>query len=50
MVKRACSAMAQEISESSEVVLRILRDRRVIADVAKRLGVGMSPLAVLCGL
>lgn len=49
MVKPACSAMAQEISESSDVVLRILRERRVIADVAKRLGVGMSPLAVLCG-
>src|SRR6516165_8091319 len=49
MVKRACSAMAQEISESSDVVLRILRERRVIADVAKRLDVGMSPLAVLCG-
>ena len=49
MDEPAPSAMAREICESPDVVSRIARDRRVIADVAKRLDVGTSPLVVMCG-
>jgi glutamine---fructose-6-phosphate transaminase (isomerizing) len=43
------SAMAREACESADVVARIVRNRRTIADVAKRLDIGTAPLAVLCG-
>src|SRR6516162_6750928 len=49
MVEPASSAMAREIFERPDVVARILRNRRAIADVAKRLDMGNVPLAVLCG-
>jgi glucosamine--fructose-6-phosphate aminotransferase (isomerizing) len=49
MVEPALSAMAREICESPDVVARIVGDCRAIADVAKRLDIGTSPLVVLCG-
>ena len=49
MVEPVSSAMAREIGESPDVVSRILRNRRAVADVAKRLDVGSVPIAVLCG-
>ena len=49
MVEPVSSAMAKEIGESPDVVSRIVRNRRTIADVAKRLDVGSVPIAVLCG-
>src|SRR5579871_4454522 len=49
MVEPVSSAMAREICESPDVVLRIVRNRRAIVDVAKRLDVGSMPIAVLCG-
>src|SRR6201987_5584692 len=49
MVEPVTSAMAKEIGESRAVVSRIIRNRRAIADVAKRLDVGSVPIAVLCG-
>ena len=49
MVELVSSAMAREICESPDVVSRIVRNRRAIADVAKRLDMGGVPLAVLCG-
>src|SRR5215469_4510263 len=49
MVAPVSSAMAREICESPDVVSRIVRNRRAIADVAKRLDMGSVPLAVLCG-
>jgi glucosamine--fructose-6-phosphate aminotransferase (isomerizing) len=41
--------MAREICESADVVARIVRDRAAISEIAKRLDIGTSPLAVLCG-
>jgi glucosamine--fructose-6-phosphate aminotransferase (isomerizing) len=49
MVEPVLSAMAREIGESPDVVSRIIRNRRAVADVAKRLDVGSVPIAVLCG-
>jgi glutamine---fructose-6-phosphate transaminase (isomerizing) len=49
MVEPVTSAMAKEIGESPDVVSRIVRNRRTIADVARRLDVGSVPIAVLCG-
>jgi glutamine---fructose-6-phosphate transaminase (isomerizing) len=49
MVELVSSAMAREICESPDVVSRIVRNRRAIADVAKRLDMDGVPLAVLCG-
>jgi glutamine---fructose-6-phosphate transaminase (isomerizing) len=49
MIEPASSAMAREIAESADAVSRIVQDRRAIADIARRLDVGTSPLAVLCG-
>jgi glutamine---fructose-6-phosphate transaminase (isomerizing) len=49
MVEIVSSAMAREICESPDVVSRIVRNRRAIADVAKRLDMDGVPLAVLCG-
>src|SRR6201987_5409446 len=49
MVEPASSAMDREIGESADAVSRIVRDRSAIADIAKCLDVGTSPLAVLCG-
>lgn len=49
MVESASSAMAKEICESPDVASHIIRNRRAIADVAKRLDMGSVPLAVLCG-
>ena len=43
------SAMAREICESADVVSQILRRRDSLAEVARRLDVGTSPLVVLCG-
>lgn len=45
----AASAMAREICESADVVSRIVRNRRAIADIANRLDIGAAPLGVLCG-
>jgi glucosamine--fructose-6-phosphate aminotransferase (isomerizing) len=45
----ASSAMARETCESADVVSQILRRRHALAEVARRLDVGASPLAVLCG-
>ena len=45
----APSAMAREIRESADVVSQILRRRGSLAEVARRLDVGTSPLVVLCG-
>jgi glucosamine--fructose-6-phosphate aminotransferase (isomerizing) len=41
--------MANEIGESADVVSRIVRDRRAIAEIAQRLKIGSAPLCVLCG-
>jgi glucosamine--fructose-6-phosphate aminotransferase (isomerizing) len=41
--------MACEIRESADVVARVAVDRRAIAEVARRLDIGTSPLAVICG-
>jgi glutamine---fructose-6-phosphate transaminase (isomerizing) len=49
MVELVSSAMAKEICESPHVVSRIVRNRRAIAEVAKRLDMAGVPLAVLCG-
>lgn len=49
MADAASSAMARETCESADVVARILRNRRAIADIAKCLDVAAAPLAVLCG-
>ena len=45
----APSAMAREICESADVVSQIMRRRGALAEVARRLDVGTSPLVVLCG-
>ena len=42
----APSAMAREICESADVVSQILRRRGALAEVARRLDVGTSPLVV----
>jgi glutamine---fructose-6-phosphate transaminase (isomerizing) len=49
MADLSSSAMDREICESADVVARIVRDRPAISDIAKRLDIGTSPLAVLCG-
>ena len=49
MVESVHSAMAQEISESPDVASRIVSNRGVIVDLARRLSIGAAPLAVLCG-
>ena len=49
MADSASSAMAREICESADVVSRIIRNRRAIADVAKHLDIAAAPLGVLCG-
>jgi len=49
MAQSGSSAMALEISESAEVVSRIVRDRHAIAEVARCLDIGAAPVAVLCG-
>jgi glucosamine--fructose-6-phosphate aminotransferase (isomerizing) len=49
MLEPVSSAMATEISESPDVVSRIVGNRRAIADVARRLDVSSVPIAVLCG-
>jgi glutamine---fructose-6-phosphate transaminase (isomerizing) len=49
MADSASSAMAREIYESANVVSRIVRSRRAIADVAKCLDIAAAPLGVLCG-
>jgi glutamine---fructose-6-phosphate transaminase (isomerizing) len=49
MVQSACSAMEREIHESADVVSRIVRNRRAIAEVARHLDIGVAPLVVLCG-
>lgn len=49
MVEIAPSAMAQEIGESAAVVSRLVRNRPAIAEIAGRLDIGGTPLAVLCG-
>jgi glucosamine--fructose-6-phosphate aminotransferase (isomerizing) len=41
--------MASEIGESADVVSRIVRNRRAIAEIAKRVRIGSAPLCVLCG-
>ena len=41
--------MAREIRESADVVARIAVDRHAIAEVARRLEIGTSPLVVICG-
>ena len=43
------SAMASEIGESADVVSRIVRNRRGLAEIAKGLRIGCAPLCVLCG-
>lgn len=49
MVEIAPSAMAQEIGESADVVARLVGNRPAIADIAGRLDIERTPLAVLCG-
>jgi glucosamine--fructose-6-phosphate aminotransferase (isomerizing) len=49
MAEVAATAMAREIAESAEVVARMVRDRAVLAEVARRIDVGAARLAVLCG-
>src|SRR5437868_11282657 len=49
MVQPACSAMGREICESADVVARIVRNRRAVAEIAGRLDIGAAPLVVLCG-
>ena len=49
MADSASSAMARETCESADVVSRILRNRMVIADIARHLDIAAAPLAVLCG-
>ncbi len=49
MTESGSSTMAREICESADVVSRLIRNRRAIADVAKRLNIGAAPLGVLCG-
>ena len=49
MVQPACSAMGREICESADVVARIVRNRRAVAEIAARLDIGAAPLVVLCG-
>jgi glucosamine--fructose-6-phosphate aminotransferase (isomerizing) len=41
--------MASEIGESADVVSRIVRNRRTIAEIAQRVRIGSAPLCVLCG-
>jgi glucosamine--fructose-6-phosphate aminotransferase (isomerizing) len=41
--------MAQEIGESADVVSRIVENRQIIIEIARRLDIGAAPLAVLCG-
>src|SRR6201993_5125861 len=41
--------MASEIGESADVVSRIVRNRRDMAEIAQGLRVDSAPLAVLCG-
>jgi glucosamine--fructose-6-phosphate aminotransferase (isomerizing) len=41
--------MASEIGESADVVSRIVRNRRTIAEIAQQLRIGSAPLCVLCG-
>ena len=43
------SAMASEIGESADVVSRIVRSRRTIAEIAQHVRIGSAPLCVLCG-
>jgi glucosamine--fructose-6-phosphate aminotransferase (isomerizing) len=43
------SAMASEIGESADVVSRIVRNRRGMAEIAQRLRIDSAPLCVLCG-
>ena len=45
----ATSAMASEIGESADVVSRIVRNRRDMAEIAQSLRIGSAPLCVLCG-
>jgi glucosamine--fructose-6-phosphate aminotransferase (isomerizing) len=49
MAQSNSSAMALEVRESPDVVSRIVRDRRAIAEVARCLDIGAAPVAVLCG-
>jgi glutamine---fructose-6-phosphate transaminase (isomerizing) len=49
MAKSGPSAMAQEIGESADVVSRIVENRQIIIEIARRLDIGAAPLAVLCG-
>src|ERR1700756_2939680 len=41
--------MASEIGESADVVSRTVRNRRGMAEIAKRLRLHSAPLCVLCG-
>jgi glucosamine--fructose-6-phosphate aminotransferase (isomerizing) len=41
--------MASEIGESADVVSRIVRNRRDMAEIAQLLRIGSAPLCVLCG-
>ena len=43
------SAMESEIGESADVVSRIVRNRRGMAEIAQGLRIGSAPLCVLCG-
>jgi glucosamine--fructose-6-phosphate aminotransferase (isomerizing) len=43
------SAMASEIGESADVVSRIVRNRRTMAEIAQHLRIGSAPLCVFCG-
>ena len=47
MVQSACSAMEREIHESADVVSRIVRNRRAIAEVARHLDIGVAPLVAV---
>ena len=49
MADSASSAMARETCESADVAARILSRRQAIAEIAGRLDIGATPLAVLCG-
>src|SRR5437762_9671550 len=41
--------MASEIGESADVVAKIVRSRPATRDIAQRIGIGSTPLCVVCG-
>jgi glucosamine--fructose-6-phosphate aminotransferase (isomerizing) len=41
--------MASEIGESADVVARIVRNRANTREIAERIGIGSTPLCVVCG-